>query len=194
VAPSCGEMGGRRDGLVVRWSRRAADTIRACRADTTSFGAGFFVEKGRLAWIPERRLASLRRERRVTLDSDREELVRMFVLDTVADDYEDFPRVVVTVGALGRRCGLTIGGPEVLAALEELVRVGWVTAWRLSPTRPAEVVPGVPERTEMDECYFLVSEAGARRQAEEFAGWPFAEDGGLRADWRQPGRRGVGAG
>ena len=116
----------------------------------------------------------------------RKELVGMFVLDAVADDYENFEKIASTVEDFARRCGLPIALPELLEAVEDLVRSGLVKAYRLSPTKPVEEVSGVPQRSEIHSCYFWVTEAGAAVQAAEYDGWPFDEHGELKSDWCAP--------
>lgn len=122
-------------------------------------------------------------EWRDALKYTRNELVRMFVLDTVADDYEDVEIIAATVNTFARKCGMDVSFTELLQALEALIRIGWVKAYRLSPTEAPQEINGVPDRDEIESYYFWVTEEGGRVQGIEDSDWPFDEDGVLKPDW-----------
>jgi hypothetical protein len=82
----------------------------------------------------------------------RSELVRVFVLNELADDYEEFDHISENVIKLGVDCGLTIHSSEILDALMYLIESGLAKAYRLGgPT--AEEIQGVPPRDEIEHWW-----------------------------------------
>jgi hypothetical protein len=93
----------------------------------------------------------------------REELVRLAVLMTIADDYEQPVHVYQCVaGDLGP-CGLWVAPEETQTALIEITESGLAKAYRLSP--PAEELQGVPPFDGSHDYYFLITEDGLRSLA-----------------------------
>lgn len=114
----------------------------------------------------------------------RDQLVRMFVLEEISDDYEDLERISKGVNKLGARCGLTIAHQEILSALANLIEVGMANAYRLEATREApKPLPGVPPDDEMEEYYFWITRKGREHHLAADSEWPFQDDGTLKPDW-----------
>lgn len=116
----------------------------------------------------------------------RKEIAVMFVLDVIADDYENLEMIDMEVSELGRRCGMNLGHVEIRSALLHLIEAGLAKAYRLSPVRPPEELVGPPSLNEIDGVYFFRTEEGREAQLLDFEGWPFDEQGLLRKDWIPP--------
>ena len=124
--------------------------------------------------------------RRSTVFVERSELIRMFVLDVIADDYENLDKIYGEVGQLAKKCGLAATAREIRQGLLDLIRTNLAKAYRLSPRRPTEEISGVPSPDEIEECYFWVTDGGRQLQSSDYADWPFDETGSLRTDWSPP--------
>ena len=116
--------------------------------------------------------------------SDRAELLRMFVLDAIADDYENLEIICTDVSAMSTRCGLLIQCSDVTQALVSLIESGLASPYKLRPT--AEKIEGIPAIDALRDYYYLVTEKGREVQLSDYAGWPFGENGELRKDWVVP--------
>src|SRR5580692_4221838 len=62
----------------------------------------------------------------------RAELIRMFVLNSFCDDYEDIEQITKQTDELGPKCGLTISHDDIILALRELIELGYAKAWDLT--------------------------------------------------------------
>jgi hypothetical protein len=123
----------------------------------------------------------------------RRELVRMFVLDGIADDYENLEQITKHVASLSADCGMTIQSSEILEVLGDLVGAGLAKAYRLSSDGAKEIdgMPsaheiGSPFLTTEDDIYFWVTKKGMDLQFSPSKDWPFDENNRLRSDWAQP--------
>jgi len=110
----------------------------------------------------------------------------MFVLEVIADDYESLQEIYEEVTEFGLRCGIHIQQTEIVEELVRLIETHLAKAFRLSPTKPAEEINGVPPLNEIAECYFWVTPAGRRLQTSPSEDWPFDDNGCLRRDWHSP--------
>jgi len=118
---------------------------------------------------------------------NRSELIRMFVLNVISDDYEDLEMILEAVRNDGQRAGMAIGEPDVLAALTDLIRDGFATAYRLFPTKePPQEISGVPPVADLTKYHYWVTDKGRAMQVSEYKDWPFDDSGDLRKDWNQP--------
>ena len=133
--------------------------------------------------------------RRIAVITDRSELIRMFVLNEISDDYENFHWISEQVTKLGTKCGMKIRSSEILDALGNLVGAGLAKAYRLSTTQPVKEIAGFPNRDEIERCYvksaqsycyFWITGQGRHRQSSIENDWPFDDDGSLRKDWSPP--------
>jgi len=68
----------------------------------------------------------------------RRELVRTFVLNGIADDYENLEQITKQAASLRADCGMTIQSSEILEALGDLVGAGLAKAYRLSSNEAEE--------------------------------------------------------
>ena len=112
------------------------------------------------------------------LRMDRDELIRLFVLDAICDDYENVDRVLRHVAAYCGKLGMAVDRPDVLKALAELVEGGMAKAYLLSGTEPNKELEGMPplDFAETDPgTYFYITKKGMERQVSD-DGWPFDED------------------
>ncbi len=123
----------------------------------------------------------------------RSELVRTFVLNGIADDYENLEQITKQVDGLSAGCGMTIQSSEILEALGDLVRAGLAKAYRLSSDGAKEIdgMPsaheiGSPNRTTASDSYFWVTKKGMDLQLSPCEDWPFDENNLLRSDWSPP--------
>jgi hypothetical protein len=119
---------------------------------------------------------------------DRNDTVRMFILDVIADDYENLEKIRREVTALGARSGLTIHSSEIVRVLMEIIRTGLVRAYRLSPTQPTREVEGVPPQEEAEDLYYWLTDEGKKIQTSNYKNWPFDHAGNPRPDWYPPSR------
>jgi hypothetical protein len=111
---------------------------------------------------------------------NREQLVRMLVLNEISDDYEALEQIEAAVTAMGRSAGLAISSSEIAAALKALIQDGLARPYLLSTTAPAREIVGVPADDELDEFYYWVTPKGLERRMSDDRAWPFNEDGTLR--------------
>ena len=104
---------------------------------------------------------------------NRSPLIRLFILNAIADDYEDLPRILKEVSDLGGKSGVTIASAEILPELINLIETDLAKAYRLSPILPVEEIDGVPPPGEIEGCYFWITAKGSAelRSAE----WPFGD-------------------
>jgi hypothetical protein len=114
---------------------------------------------------------------------DRQELVRLFILDVIADDYEGFERISKEVTDLGRRCGQEISISDIRSALATLIGDDLARAYRLSPTAPIREIGGVPSPCEFETSYYWITQKGKEVQASDCDCWPFDEQGSVRRNW-----------
>ena len=119
---------------------------------------------------------------------DRREFVRLFVLSTICDDYENIDQIILP-NALrdGARCSLRIDRVEVIEALGRLIEDGLAKAYILSGKEPfSREIVGMPDVSEIEEdfeTYFLVTDKGMEFHRSNHSWWPFDEDDNLLPDW-----------
>jgi hypothetical protein len=125
----------------------------------------------------------------------RSELVRMFVLNKIADDYENLHQITKQVEPLGSACGLSIETSEILQALGELIAADFARAYRLSiMSRTAEEIQGMPPAHEIGspdvpmvvDAFFWATEKGRQLARSKATDWPFDDDRVLRSNWNPP--------
>ena len=67
---------------------------------------------------------------------ERNELIRLMVMNSVCDDYENVDQVILKqIAPDGARLGVTIQREDVVTALAKLIAGGLVQAYRLSGTK-----------------------------------------------------------
>ena len=116
-------------------------------------------------------------------------LVRLLVLDSICDDYENVDQVILRdVSTQAAKLGLTIERSEIVDALAGLIEDGLAKAYILSPTRPSVTeLPGMPRLDAVEEdfkTYFYITEKGMDLQLSDDKGWPFDDQGQPLRDWR----------
>ena len=114
---------------------------------------------------------------------DLNELIRMFILDVLADDYENLEKIYDEIHNFASRCDIAIGERDIDRELKSLIAAGLVEAYRLSPTAPPEKAFGVPPDDCLDQHYYWLTAEGLDLQRAEYPGWPFDANDRLRDDW-----------
>jgi hypothetical protein len=90
----------------------------------------------------------------------RPELVRKYVMASMADDYESLELIVDSVSALAREDGFPAFDKQaVQTEISELIRDGYAKAYILSPTPPHAVVTEYLD-TRADEFWFMLTALG----------------------------------
>ncbi len=121
---------------------------------------------------------------------NRRELVRLFVLDWIRDNWENVDQLILAkVAEMGAECGLTIDRSEVVNALAGLVGDGLATAYRFAGEESVDI-EGMPPLDTVEEdfvTYFRATEKGMELHLSDQPGWPFDESGDLRPGWRLEG-------
>ncbi len=120
----------------------------------------------------------------------RDDLVRLSVLDSISDDFENVDQVILShVAKIGRKCGLKIERPEVVKTLADLVKDGLAKAYILPGPKPdpfSGELEGMPPLDEINEVgtYFYITEKGMALHLADDDPWPLDDDGNLKPDWR----------
>ena len=118
--------------------------------------------------------------------ANRRELLEMFVLDAIADDYESLEKIKTEVISFGARAGMTVAADEATRALVRLLEKGLAQAFRLESTQTPQSHPGIPEESLLGEYYFWTTDEGKQLQMGDYPAWPFNDKGELRSDWQVP--------
>jgi len=106
---------------------------------------------------------------------DRDSEVRMLVLNSMVDDFENLDQIIFpTVRSDGRLLGWEIERGEVVTHLAELVESGFVGAFRLASEPPHEIrldrMPELQPDVDSKDIHFYPTAAGFQ----------------LHADWNPP--------
>lgn len=114
----------------------------------------------------------------------------MFVLDTIADDYEEIEHITERIDAWSAVCGLNVSRDEIVQALITLTQEGLARAYHLMETRgnkPEEIETILSaDQIRLRDPYFLITDKGVQEVSRPDDGWPFDEEGSLRRDWVPP--------
>jgi hypothetical protein len=115
---------------------------------------------------------------------NRDELIRMFVLDEIMDDYEELDHITERIAPSGAQCGVVIRKQDVVQALISLTENGFAKAYSLgNNSKEIEGVPTLDEIQDPDQykrCYFWVTDNGREEHSRQDSLWPFDEDGELK--------------
>jgi hypothetical protein len=111
---------------------------------------------------------------------NRDDLIKMFVLNEIGDDYESFEKISNETAALGQRLRLYVDPSEISNALTDLIKSGLARAYHLSPWHPAKEVEA-PISNQYPDLYFLVTRKGADEHKRLESRWPFDDKGQPRA-------------
>lgn len=119
------------------------------------------------------------------------ELIRVFVLNEIMDDYEEFEHITENVAKLGIERGVGVQKEDVVRALISLTENGFAKAYRFpdkgTRTEKIEGVPALEEIQNPDpfsRSYFWATKKGNEEhmRLRSLDSWPFDEDGELRRD------------
>jgi hypothetical protein len=117
----------------------------------------------------------------------RSDLLEMFVLNEIGDNYEDLAYIENYVGLNAGDCGMSFSLPEITQALFEIIRKGWASAFRLSGKAPYAVeLDGAPAAEDVANFYYTATTAGLAILAGDIPGWPFDDSGKLLPNWSPP--------
>ncbi len=116
---------------------------------------------------------------------DRDELIRLFVLDAICDHYENVDQMILgDVTAHCSKLGMAVDRSDVVKALAELVESGMAKAYLLFGTEPfKQDLEGMPPLDVIEtefKTYFYITKRGMDRQLSD-DGWPFDDEGKPRA-------------
>jgi len=118
---------------------------------------------------------------------NRSELIKRFVLNAIADDFENLEQITKDVTNLSGKCGLTITSSEIVRGLGCLIETGLAKAYRLyASERPPDEISSLPPAKDIDHYYFGITEKGMSVQLSDYDGWPFDEQNVLRKGWAAP--------
>ena len=114
------------------------------------------------------------------------ELIRVFVLCEIMDDYEEVEHITENITKLGAQCGVVIQKQDVVDALVSLTEHGFAKAYRLGrTTKEIEGVPSLDDILDPDlytRCYFWATPKGNNEHTRlrSLDAWPFDEEGELK--------------
>lgn len=116
----------------------------------------------------------------------------MFVLDAIADDYEEVEHITEIIAEWFGVCKLAITRDEIVQALITLTREGFARAYHLSGTprgEPEEIkVILSSDQIQLRDPYFWITDKGREEISRPNDAWPLDEEGSLRKDWVPPER------
>jgi len=114
----------------------------------------------------------------------------MFVLDVIADDYEEIEHITERVEKWSGVCKLEITRDEIVQALITLTHEDCARAYHLTGTpghKPEEIkVVLSPDQIQLRDPYFLITDKGVEEINRPDDGWPFDDEGLLRKEWVPP--------
>jgi hypothetical protein len=120
----------------------------------------------------------------------RRDQIRMFVLDVIADDYEEIEHITEVVEKWLGVCKLEITRDEIVQALITLIQENCARAYHLTgmPGHRPEEIKGVPspDQIQLRDPYFLITDKGVQEVNLPDDGWPFDDEGALRTEWVPP--------
>ena len=116
---------------------------------------------------------------------NRDELVRLLVLDSIADDYENVDQIILgEVGEQLAKMGMTIKRQEIVNALGGLIQDGLAKAYLLSAREPYSTeLQGMPSLEVVEEdfqTYFYITKKGVDVLLDGRIEWPFDDEGNVR--------------
>jgi hypothetical protein len=106
----------------------------------------------------------------------RTDLLRILILNDVADDYENLEHVTAEVARVAAINRLRIDREEVCIELSNLIAYGLIGAYRLSASSINEVA-AVTAAASLGDYYYWQTPKG--RAAHQNVEWPFDDEGRL---------------
>jgi hypothetical protein len=116
---------------------------------------------------------------------NRYELVRMFVLSDISDDYEEPEHISSNVRERAGICGMEVQVDDIRNSLHDLVESGLAKAYRLT-VDPPEVFQGMPPIDQFLNYYFWITEKGLETLSSKRDQWPLDEEDVLLPGWSPP--------
>lgn len=117
----------------------------------------------------------------------RAELIRMFALNSMCDDYEDIEQITKWTVHWGSECGIAISHEDIIQALRELIEMGHAKAWDLTQPKPEPIKEyrGMPTPEEISEFdpYFFRTQSGLESSKPLMSDRLFDESNNLREVW-----------
>ena len=112
----------------------------------------------------------------------------MFVLDTIADDYEEIEHITELITAWFGACNLGISRNEIVRALIALTQEGFARAYHFTPGHESEEITVLlsPDEIQPQDPYFWITDKGRQEVNCPDVGWPLDDEGLLRKDWVPP--------
>jgi hypothetical protein len=114
----------------------------------------------------------------------------LFILDAIADDYEEIDHITEVVSHNGERCGLVVSKEDIVLEVVNVADEGLACAYHLSSVRgeQSRKLSQTPAPSDI-RCrypYFLITEQGKEQLYEMDSEWPFDDNDELRAGWVPP--------
>jgi hypothetical protein len=117
----------------------------------------------------------------------RSDLLKMFVLNEISDEYLKVPEITKRVEDLGSACGMILEPNEIVRALGDLMETKLARGFLLTPnSKTPKEIGRIPDPADMEKYYFRVTKKGMDLQLSDYEGWPFDDENALRKDWRPP--------
>jgi hypothetical protein len=115
---------------------------------------------------------------------ERNELIRLMVLNEICDDYENIDQIILP--HVARDCaklGVLVERSHIVNALAELIEDGLAKAYLLSGRKKPEELQGMPSLDVIEEdfkTYFYITSKGEELHLSDDSWWPFDDEGNLR--------------
>jgi hypothetical protein len=116
----------------------------------------------------------------------RVELIRMFVLDSMCDDFEDIERITDWTIEWGSKCGLMVSHDDIIQALHELIELGYTKAYDLERWADPPTTESQREEITPLNPRFARTEEGLAFQKANSTNRPLDEDHNFRESWLTP--------
>lgn len=113
------------------------------------------------------------------------DLLRLFVLAEVSDDYEELSHISENVLKRAELCGLAVRPDDVRTLLLGLVEAGLAKAYDLSADPPVAVQGPLPA-DRLLSCYFWITPEGRDVLVSTRDQWPLDDEDRPRQGWCPP--------
>ncbi len=109
----------------------------------------------------------------------------MLVLDVVADDFENFEKMLEEMAVLSAAVLMNISPADVTEAIAFLITRGWIKAYDLRTQRAPIELPGVPPPEQIEECYYYQTLLGKKINGiDDYC--PLDDEFKLKSSWSFP--------
>jgi len=114
----------------------------------------------------------------------RKDFIRRAVLNACCDDWENIDQQMLQQAAeYCAKCGITIGRPDVVETLAELLKDGLVQAYGPPSGYPLDAMPAVDQPEEYFETYFYLTDKGMELHMSDNPSDALDYHGKLRPNW-----------